>query len=583
MSHRIALCFLVWSIPFAAFSQELVPAGSINAALGGPKQVIVAQDDPVIQSIAQVVQKQFFTKAELIDDKEPLDKRFAGVDVIVYGTPEHAWLRTLKLPFSFDKGAVVLEGQRFEGKRLRVICAIRNPDDPKRRAVLYTAAKAEDVPEINAVFHGPTEWVVADGTRILAAGSFVGPALAVKQLVADLEELAAKIKNVHPAAIDGLPGGVEAALKRARDELSAPMRRDRFWLTLSRVMHTLHDAHSAVEPVRTGELLDMPFLWTSEGMIVNANTGALQKGDRLVRIGTKTEPQLLELLRGVLPAENAHWVRHRAESFLRDVGFLRTLGIVDEAPVKITIERNGKELELTASLAGAAAAGSRPPWVRFEIDESNDLGIFIVDQCLNNDLYKDSLRKFFEAVRQMKISRIAVDVRRNSGGNSTVINEFLRYVDVDSYHVPGSVIRWSEEARARQTGLAKLASGVMRYDPRKVPNTRVEKPFRGQVFVLTSKATFSSGNWFAVFVQDNKIGKVLGEPTGNAPSSYGDTLNFTLPHSGLSYSLSFKRWLRPDPKRDPADCVTPDQVLALTRRDTIEGTDPILLHVRKAR
>ncbi|MCI0643047.1 MAG: S41 family peptidase [Gemmataceae bacterium] len=583
MSCRFALTFLLLSIPISASAQELVPAGSINAALGGPKQIIVTQDDPVIKRFAHAVHKQFFRNADFIDDKQALERRFAGVDVVVYGTPQHAWLRRLTLPFSYEENAVVLDGRRFEGKRLRVICAIRNPDDPERRAVLYTAAKADDVADINAVFHGPTEWVVADGTRTLAAGSFLGPALPVKQLVADLDELAAKIKSVHPAAIDGLPGDMEATTKKARSELTAPRRRARFWLVLSQVMHTLHDAHSAVEPVRTGEMLDLPFLWTSEGMIVTSDAGAFRKGDRIVRLGTLTELKLLELLRGVIPAENDHWVRHRAENVLRDLGFLRTLGIADKAPVKAAVDRSGKDMELTASVAATAAAGSRPPWVRFEIDESSDLGIFVVDQCINNDLYKDRLRKFFQAVRQKKISRIAVDVRRNSGGNSTVINEFLRYIDVGSYRVPGSIIRWSEEARARQTGLAKLASGVMRYDPRTVKNARVEEAFRGQVFVLTSKATFSSGNWFAVFVQDNKIGKVLGEPTGNSPSSYGDMLSFTLPHSGLSYSLSFKRWLRPDPKRDPANCVTPDQLLATTRRDVIEGRDPVLDYLRKAR
>ena len=83
------------------------------------------------------------------------------------------------------------------------------------------------------------------------------------------------------------------------------------------------------------------------------------------------------------------------------------------------------------------------------------------------------------------------------------------------------------------------------------PNRRVGDPFRGQLFVLTSKATFSSGNWFGVIVRDNQLGKIVGEPTGNAPSSFGDVLSFTLPRSGLGFTLSYKQWIRPDPSRDP--------------------------------
>lgn len=585
MYRRLALCLLLGAASKAA-AQDLVPAGSINAAAAGAKQVILAQDDAAIHRYARAIQKRFFKKAELIDDKHAAKTSWAGVDLIVYGTPEHAWIRKLTLPFRYEDDAVVVEGRRFEGKRLRLIAAIRNPDDPERRAVLYTAAKAEDLLDVNDVFHGPTQWVVADGTRILAAGSFLGGPLPVKYMAADLEELAARIKNVHPAAIDGLPAEVEAALQQARGQLKAPLRRDRFWLVLSRVLHALRDAHSAVDPVRTGETLDLPFLWTSGGLIVSADAGPLRKGDRIVRVGAHTEPKLLELLRGIIPAENDHWVRERAETELRDLAFLRTLDVADTAPVKLTVERNGTEIELAGHLASprdrAASTGTRS-WVRFDIDERHDLGIFVVDQCINNELYRETLRKFFDAVRARKITRIAVDVRRNSGGNSSVITEFLRYLDVESYHGPGSVIRWSDEARARQTGLAKLAGGVMRYGPQTVRNARVAEPFRGQTFVLTSKTTFSSGNWFAVLVQDNKIGKVLGEPTGNAPSSYGDILTFSLPHSGLSYTLSFKRWMRPDPKCDPADCVTPDHLLALTRRHVIDGSDPVLDHLRKAR
>ena len=70
--------------------------------------------------------------------------------------------------------------------------------------------------------------------------------------------------------------------------------------------------------------------------------------------------------------------------------------------------------------------------------------------------------------------------------------------------------------------------------------------------------------------------KLLGEPTGNAPSSYGDILTFTLPASGLSYTLSFKRWRRPDGARDPAPTLLPDVPLPRTAATVREGTDPVL-------
>jgi C-terminal processing protease CtpA/Prc len=109
-------------------------------------------------------------------------------------------------------------------------------------------------------------------------------------------------------------------------------------------------------------------------------------------------------------------------------------------------------------------------------------------------------------------------------------------------------------------------------------NTRrsAPPPVAGELFVLTGPATFSSGNWFAVIVQDNGLGKVVGEPTGNAPSSYGDILSFELPCSGTGYTLSFKRWVRPDPSRDPAPCLVPDVLVPRTAATIRSGSDPVL-------
>ncbi len=581
----VPLTILLVSLPLSATAQDLVPAGSINAASGGAKQIVITQNDPAIRRHAEAMHQRFFKNAELLDDQQAIGRSLAGADLIVFGTPEHAWLVRLRerLPFRYEDGSVVLEGRRFTGTHLRVICAIRHPDDAQRRALLYTAAHAEDIAGINGVFHGPTEWVIADGARTLAAGSFVGGPLSKEDLLGDLEELAAKIKRVHPATIEAMPVELQASLDEARRALTAPMRRDQFWLVLSRAMPALHDAHSWVQPLPSAQTLNLPFVWIDDGMIVRADAGPLRKGDKMVRLGTQTEIQLLKLLRGVVPAENDHWVRYRGESLLRDLDFLRTTKLTAEAPVAVTVERDGKEIELRVSLAPPDPTPSSKPWVRFEIDEKNALGVFILDQCINNELYQKTLRQFFDTVREKQIPRIAVDVRSNSGGDSTVVNEFLRYIDVPSYKTPGSVIRWSEEARALQTGLGKDAVGVTRRAPQEVPNRRVGDPFRGQLFVLTSKATFSSGNWFAVLVQDNQLGKILGEPTGNAPSCYGDILWFRLPHSGLSFTLSFKKWQRPDPARDPANCITPDQIIPTTRRDTIEDNDPVLAYLRKGR
>ena len=64
--------------------------------------------------------------------------------------------------------------------------------------------------------------------------------------------------------------------------------------------------------------------------------------------------------------------------------------------------------------------------------------------------------------------------------------------------------------------------------------------------MLTSQYTFSSAMHFATVIQDNGIGKVIGEIPGNMPTAYGDKLGFQLPESKLVLSVSYKKFYRVD-------------------------------------
>ena len=95
--------------------------------------------------------------------------------------------------------------------------------------------------------------------------------------------------------------------------------------------------------------------------------------------------------------------------------------------------------------------------------------------------------------------------------------------------------------------------------------------------MLTSPATFSSGSWFAVVLRDNDLATVVGEPTGNAPSSYGDILRFQAPNSKLQFTVSHKYWQRPDPSRDPSDALYPDFAVVQRWTDFVDDGDKQLL------
>lgn len=82
------------------------------------------------------------------------------------------------------------------------------------------------------------------------------------------------------------------------------------------------------------------------------------------------------------------------------------------------------------------------------------------------------------------------------------------------------------------------------------PSLFTRNPNNVFVSVLTDVYSFSSSVMMAAWIQDGRLGNIVGEPSSNAPSPFGDMLNFTLPYSQFRVPISYTRFLRPDTHAD---------------------------------
>lgn len=180
----------------------------------------------------------------------------------------------------------------------------------------------------------------------------------------------------------------------------------------------------------------------------------------------------------------------------------------------------------------ATIEGNPQSWIWYTIDSKNDVAIFTFKQCNYNDEYIETVKKFFADVKKTNINNVAVDLRGNGGGNSNVANEFIRHLNIDSYKIWDCAVR---------------AGPILKYY-RKGYNTnkKYDTNFSGNVYILTNTQTYSAAMDFAMLIQDNNLGKIVGQPSSNKPESYGDILFFQLPNSKLQLCISFKKWYRID-------------------------------------
>ena len=217
-----------------------------------------------------------------------------------------------------------------------------------------------------------------------------------------------------------------------------------------------------------------------------------------------------------------------------------TVTKADFLPVDEYMEYNKKYREKKNEDSGT----EKKSFCYYKIEPEHNAAILTLTSCENNAEYKNCLRNMFTEVKEKGIGNVAVDVRNNGGGNSLVINNFIKYLDAVGFYEPTYSSRLGPF-------LVKSGNGYKK-------NHREQNLlFTGNVYVLTNTKSFSSAMMFPQMIKDNGLGKVIGQAPGNDPNGYGDVVHFYMPNSNLFMQISYKhfhrvnqdttdKWIEPD-------------------------------------
>ena len=405
------------------------------------------------------------------------------------------------------------------------------------------------------------------------------------EMLEDFAYMVEVIESVHPDPYN-LIGEKEWGNKKKtlRDKIKDPLTVAEYYFALKGLIISLGDAHTLLRFEEADKGLPLSFDWVEEGLVILEDYGEFNKGDLILKIGDKEPLDLLHHLDRMVSSENIYWVKNDSKRLLQKRSVLEYLDLVENDTVLFSIDRNGEVFKLTSPFEVKRSReeeleeiiADRHGWY---IDQDNNLALFYVKVCFNDEEFKKEVEDFFAAVKRSEIENVIIDVRENIGGDSRVMEAFMRQLPIDRYITYGTTIRYSELA-AKRAGMRRT-KGASTYPPSTRRVEPVEDPFQGNVFILTGNQTFSSGNWIAVVFYDNDLGTVIGEPTGNAPSSFGDMLSFQLPNTRFVLGVSHKNFIRPDPSNDPINSLYPHVIVNKTREDIINDSDPMINYIKE--
>lgn len=317
---------------------------------------------------------------------------------------------------------------------------------------------------------------------------------------------------------------------------------------LQRIVAMAGDGHTSITlPFRQ---LPVGLRWFKDGLFVTAapagDTRAI--GSRVVRIGEMDINQASDLVNTVISRDNDMGLREISSAYLASHEILYALRIMPES---------GKARYLLEDAAGARfpleitpdspprinapdpAVGFVPYWRRdvsraywFEYLEAAKTMYVAYNICqdIPGQAFAAFAQQVFSVIDANDVRRLVVDVRNNSGGNSSVVDPLYRGI---------------QQRRSRLT-----------------------------VFAIMGRGTFSSGMWAANTLSLSYAAALIGEPTGGKPNQYGNVGAFNLPNSQLRVQHSTQYFTIRPGDNNPA--IFPDIPVDFWSADYFSRHDPFL-------
>lgn len=356
---------------------------------------------------------------------------------------------------------------------------------------------------------------------------------------ADLDVLAAELPARHVSPFtrisrDAWLAALNAAKDRAEGRSDAEML-----VEVRRLVAMIGDGHTTAWAVggegTLGPARQFPLglVWLTDGVFAAAlpKVHADLAGRRLVRVGAVPIAEALDRVAAVSAADNASHRKSLAMNDLVEAETLAALGVIptvdaaeftfaDAAGVEQTVrlEPVPAAARATVPMAHAIhpdvlAPTRRPARSAYGHELMPDRRVFYIwyDTCTNQP--GKTVRQFVgEAVKALdealaasppSADRVIVDLRRNGGGDSTLLMPLVR--------------RLKERTGERETlGL----------------------------FVLIGRRTFSSAMMNAQHFRQFTRAVLVGEPTGGRANHFGEVRRFSLPNSRIAVQYSTKRFVQ---------------------------------------
>ena len=392
----------------------------------------------------------------------------------------------------------------------------------------------------------------------------------------DLEFLAQKVTRIHPVFLID-PNAVtlwETHLQEAQKKIKERMTQNEFYLIVAPLLASLRDGHTAVTCpyeqrviyMKQKQGLSFPFAVDIQDRCIaiseyyGEDETLFQGSEELLAINGVKASEICETLRPLMGARGDAIAYGQIATSFRSLLWMR-YGFEEDYTLEVKGDAGNIKHVTVPGIRNDQYLKNRERYQtnnrgRYDlsIDPNQSIAIMTLHSVADLEGFNTFAEQAFQRLADEAIDALIIDIRDNSGGRSVVVDALLGYLTDRAYsqyrqidiRVSKNLCEHYRQQSSPQVDLIKdhpfdtlLSVGPQMTDP-----SVQEHRFRGRVVLLTNGRTYSGAATLAGVFKHLKLGTIVGEETGGTIEYYGDFWLMYLPHSGLQFHVSPKRFVQ---------------------------------------
>ncbi len=316
---------------------------------------------------------------------------------------------------------------------------------------------------------------------------------------------------------------------------------------LQRIIARLNVAHTNLRFPYTKYLSRLPIEVAifDDGVFITNAKKRLKKyiGQKVISINNIPIDTINNKLSCLIPHENDYWLNNKLPELIINPFALDYMNIGDHDDTFNFHFDKGVDLSVKKRFFPIAKEKPKKTHDNYWFEMVNNSLLFIqYNHCSELKKYPivEFVKDISEVLETNNPSKIIIDLRHNSGGNSRGIKPLIEYLNSNDFF-----------------------------------NSK-------KIYVCIGRKTFSSGRINALnFCRNGAV--LIGEPTGGSPISYGEVTNFKLPNSKsrVQYSTNFFNLINCENKyfMKGTNTIEPHVRIPIYSTDYFDGKDKILEYI----